>query len=142
MSVIPTFKLWSYELEKGDVPAHVIERLVGSTLKELASFQAAGGQVLFGTDVGYMHDYDPTAEYELMAKAGMSSSQILASLTTAPAERWKEDKQRGRVDRGFSADLVVLGGDPFADVKNFANVKCVFRGGSLIYKAAAPAKAP
>jgi imidazolonepropionase-like amidohydrolase len=139
MSVIPTFKLWLYELKKENVPANVVDMLVGSTLKELTAFQAAGGQILFGTDVGYMHDYDPTAEYELMAKAGMTAPQILASLTTAPAARWKEDQQRGRVDRGFAADLVVLGGDPMVDVKNFANVKCVFRGGKLIYSAATKA---
>ena len=49
--------------------------------------------MLFGTDVGYMHDYDPTDEYVLMAKAGMSPAQILESLTTAPAARWKEEKR-------------------------------------------------
>lgn len=139
MSVIPTFKLWRYELNKDKVPAHIVDMLVGSTFKELQAFRSVQGQVLFGTDVGYMHDYDPTEEYELMAQAGMTPAQILASLTTAPAERWKEDKQRGQVARGFAADLVVLGGDPFAEVKNFANVKCVFRGGSLIYSAAAKA---
>lgn len=34
---------------------------------------AAGGATLFGTDVGYMGDYDPFDEYTLMARAGMSA---------------------------------------------------------------------
>jgi imidazolonepropionase-like amidohydrolase len=68
-----------------------------------------------------------------MSKAGMSATDILASLTTAPAERWKESEQRGRVQSGMAADLVVLGGDPADDVKNFANVRCVFRAGKLVY---------
>ena len=37
---------------------------------EVAAFAAAGGQLLFGTDVGYMGDFDPTDEYALMARAG------------------------------------------------------------------------
>jgi imidazolonepropionase-like amidohydrolase len=137
MSVIPTFKLWSYELAKGNVPPEVVDRLVGATLAELRSFVTAGGQVLFGTDVGYMHEFDPTDEYALMARAGLAPAQILASLTTEPAKRWKEERRRGRVAPGFDADLVVLAGDPFDDIRNFVQVRCVFRGGVQIY--AAPA---
>jgi imidazolonepropionase-like amidohydrolase len=135
MSVIPTFKLWPYELAKQSVPQPVVDRLVGATLAELRAFADAGGQILFGTDVGYMHEFDPTDEYVLMAKTGLTPSQILASLTTAPAARWKEETRRGRVEPGFDADLVVLAGDPFADVKNFAQVRCVFRAGEQIYPA-------
>jgi hypothetical protein len=40
-----------------------------------------------------MNDYDPTDEYALMAEAGMTFRQILASLTTAPAERFGASKQ-------------------------------------------------
>jgi imidazolonepropionase-like amidohydrolase len=137
VSVIPTFKLWYYELAKENVPANVADTLVDATFDELRAFRKAGGQVLFGTDVGYMHDYDPTDEYVLMAKAGMSPMEILASLTTAPAARWNEAKARGRVSPGFAADLVVLAADPAQDVKNFANVRCVFRGGERIYSSVA-----
>jgi imidazolonepropionase-like amidohydrolase len=33
----------------------------------------------------------------------------------------------------MDADLVVLDGDPVSDVRNFARVRCVYRGGKLIY---------
>jgi imidazolonepropionase-like amidohydrolase len=137
MSVIPTFKLWVYELRKENVPAPVIDKLVGATLDELRGFKAAGGQILFGTDVGYMHDYDPTDEYVFMAKAGMTPMQILGSLTTAPAVRWQESERRGRIAPQADADLVVLAGDPVADVTNFAKVRCAFRAGAQIYSAPA-----
>jgi imidazolonepropionase-like amidohydrolase len=133
MSVIPTFKLWHYELAKGGAPAHVSDRLVAATLEELRTFRVAGGQILFGTDVGYMSEFDPTDEYVLMSKAGLNAMDILASLTTAPAERWNESAQRGRVAPGMAADLVVLAADPADDVRNFAKVRCVFRAGKLIY---------
>jgi imidazolonepropionase-like amidohydrolase len=135
MSVIPTFKLWIYELRKQNVPANIVDNLVGATLQELRTFIAAGGQVLFGTDVGYMHEYDPTDEYLFMAKAGMSPMEILASLTTAPAARWNESRQRGQIAKGYEADLVVLAADPADDVANFARVRCTIRGGVPIYRA-------
>jgi imidazolonepropionase-like amidohydrolase len=138
MSVIPTFKLWFYELNKDDVPPAVVDSLVGATFEQLRSFNNVQGQVLFGTDVGYMHDYDPTDEYVLMAKAGMSPAQILESLTIAPAARMKEEKRHGQIAKGFAADLVMLTADPFEDVQNFSNVKCVLRAGAPIYSRAGP----
>jgi imidazolonepropionase-like amidohydrolase len=92
-----------------------------------------GGQVLFGTDVGYMTDHDPMLEYELMAKAGMTPMQILASLTTSPAARWQEQHRRGRLAAGMDADLVVLDADPADSPRHFAKVRCAIRGGQVIY---------
>jgi imidazolonepropionase-like amidohydrolase len=135
MSMIPTIKLWPYELAKQKVPEEITDKLVAATLAELRAFKEAGGQILFGTDVGYMQEFDPTDEYRFMSQAGLSAMDILASLTTAPADRWKESARRGRVTAGLDADLVVLKGDPAEDVANFANVRCVFRGGQLIYSA-------
>lgn len=135
MSVIPTFKLWTYELNKGNVPAAIVEKLVGATHEELRVFAAAGGQILFGTDVGYMHEYDPAAEYAGMAKAGLTHAQILAALTSAPAARFNETRERGVIKPGYAADLVVLAADPGDDVANFARVRCTIRGGKTIYRA-------
>jgi imidazolonepropionase-like amidohydrolase len=137
MSVIPTFKLWVYELAKEQVPHPIVDKLVGATLDELRGFQAAGGQILFGTDVGYMHEYDPSDEYTFMSRAGMTPMQILASLTTAPAARWQESERRGRIVTKADADLVVLASDPLEDVTNFAKVRCAFRAGAQIYSAPA-----
>ena len=83
-----------------------------------------------------MDDYDATEEYELMAEAGMDFRQILASLTTAPAERFDESKRLGRIAEGFLADLVVLSGDPSKDVRALAAVGYTIRRGELIYSRA------
>jgi imidazolonepropionase-like amidohydrolase len=82
-----------------------------------------------------MHEYDPAEEYAGMAKAGLSPMQILASLTTAPAARWNESRERGRIAPGYVADLTVLAADPADDVANFARVRCTLRGGAPIYRA-------
>ncbi|MBK9605197.1 MAG: amidohydrolase family protein [Betaproteobacteria bacterium] len=135
MSVIPTLKLLGHELDKEKVPPEVTRRLVAASVAHVRAFVAAGGQVLFGTDAGYMSDFDPTEEYVLMARAGLTPMQILASLTTAPAARWNEAGRRGRVAAGLDADLVVLEADPAADPANFAKVRCTISRGRTVYPA-------
>jgi len=136
VSVIPTLQLMGYELKKENVPPAVTQRLVAASVEHARSFAAAGGQILFGTDVGYMSDFDPTEEYRLLSKAGLSAMQILASLTTTPATRWKESDRCGRIVAKMEADLVVLDADPAADPANFARVACTIRSGKVIYAAA------
>lgn len=138
--LVPTLKLLRHELAKEQVPPAVGEPIVQDSVREVGKFAAAGGKVLFGTDVDYMTDADPTEEYELMAQAGMGPMQILASLTTTPAERWNEAHRRGRIAPGLDADLVVLEADPAEDVRQFARVKCAVRGGQVIYTQ--PARRP
>lgn len=134
MAMIPTLKLLPFELQKQQVPPQIAKRIVNESVQEFGRFAAMGGQILFGTDVGYMTDFDPTLEYELMAQAGMTPMQILASLTIAPAVRWHEQDRRGRLAAGMDADIVVLNADPIDSPRNFADVRCVIRGGEVIYE--------
>lgn len=131
--VVPTLKLLKHELAKEQVPGDVADRILQDNVEQFGRFAAAGGRVLFGTDVDYMTDYDPADEYGLMARAGMSPMQILASLTTTPAARWDEAQRRGRIAPGMDADIVVLKGDPGRSVQHFAAVMCTVRGGKVIH---------
>lgn len=140
MALIPTLQLWRYELTRGGAPPAVVERFQAAGVLQLEEFAAAGGEVLFGTDVGYMSYFDPTEEYLEMAKAGLDYQQILASLTTAPARRFlgeADGDAAGTLSAGQPADLVLLDGDPAADVSVFAKTHLVLRGGDVIYRAAA-----
>jgi imidazolonepropionase-like amidohydrolase len=96
---------------------------------------AGRGRILFGTDAGFVTDYESlTAEFGLMEHAGMTFSEILDSLTTAPAEFFGYTSS-GRVAPGFEADLVVLRADPANDVNAFADVAMTLRQGVVIYRA-------
>ena len=132
MSVVPTLQLFGYEMKRENAEPRVVGLAAEDLVEQVRTYSKAGGQILFGTDVGYMTDYDPTEEYRLMARA-LSPMQILASLTVAPAVRWKEGARRGQVVKGQDADLVVLGADPATDAANFAKVRCTIRGGQLIH---------
>jgi imidazolonepropionase-like amidohydrolase len=133
VSLIPTLKLWTHEVRNDRTSQR--EQFVASGVAQLRIWAASGGVVLFGTDVGYMDDYDTTEEFALMGQAGMSSRQILASLTTAPAERFGESVNLGWIAPGRTADIVVLDGDPSKDVRAFANVRYTIRDGRVIYEA-------
>jgi imidazolonepropionase-like amidohydrolase len=115
MALIPTLKLFKYEAKGDGEPPSGIERWAAVTREQLRRFLLHGGEVLFGTDAGYMSDFDPTEEYELMAQAGMTWRQILASLTTLPANRLGDGRRKGVIRKGWDADLVVLTHDPASD---------------------------
>src|SRR5207237_441256 len=107
---------------------------INTEIAQLRAWLAAGGTVLFGTDLGAV-EYDPTEEYVLMARTGMSFRQILASLTTAPAGRFGESDRTGRIAVGLQADLAVLRGDPAKDIRSLADVRYTLRAGKIIYSA-------
>jgi imidazolonepropionase-like amidohydrolase len=134
VSLIPTLKLWRYELRHDR--DSVRERFAGLGVGQLRAWLASGGVVLFGTDVGYMNDYDPSDEYALMAEADMSARQILASLTTTPAGQFGESTRLGRIGSGLAADLVVLSEDPSVNPRAFAAVRYTIRDGIVIYRSA------
>jgi imidazolonepropionase-like amidohydrolase len=127
-ALIPTLSLFTTVVLDSALTA----RIVASAVSELKQFSENGGVVLFGTDVGFTKFYDTSTEYELMHRA-LSERQVLASLTTNPAQYFKA-ASKGRVEKGFDADLVVLDGDPVTDVRNLAKVAYTLRAGEVIYR--------
>src|SRR3954471_17796737 len=127
-ALTPTLSLFA----KLPLPPEIVGRLVDNIVGQLKSFSENGNTVLFGTDVGYIPLYDTTLEYQLMHRA-LGERQVLASLTTNPASYFKAAK-KGRLEKGFDADVVVLDGDPLADVTNLAKVAYTIRAGKVIYQ--------
>ena len=132
MALIPTLTLWHFE-SRGDSPEEFEKAMNTVVLPQLRSFSAAGGQILFGTDVGYTDRFDTTEEFMWMSRAGMSSREILASLTTNPAQRFRYATRRGRIAKGMEADLVVLRADPEHDGTAFSRVRYTIIGGKITY---------
>jgi imidazolonepropionase-like amidohydrolase len=133
MALIPTLTLWDVEARKASLKDADREGWMTAMVAQLRAYSQAGGEILFGTDVGYTDHYDTAMEYTEMSRAGMSFPQILASLTTAPAKRFGVASHSGRVAQGMDADLVVLDGDPEKEITALAKVHLVIRGGTTIY---------
>jgi imidazolonepropionase-like amidohydrolase len=133
--------LWSDE----EIPEEVIERMVAQGMKviptlhidpspvriqNLRRFHEAGGKVIYGTDMGNTGPppgIDPT-ELKLMHEAGMSIEQVLASATSAASHLGL--KNRGVIEAGAPADLVLVDGDPRDDFRVLSNVVRVIRSGT------------
>lgn len=128
-ALIPTLMVWQSMLRHDRISLR--EQLVETAVGQLQAWLAREGNVLFGTDLGAV-DCDPTDEYDLMAKAGATFSDILASLTTAPAQQFAR-RERGEIAVRNPADLVVLRDDPVTNPKALASVEYAFRDGALIY---------
>ena len=135
MALTPTLTLWDIESKKGNASAADIEKWMKMASDQLGIFSREGGQVIFGTDVGYIQQFNTSEEFLWMFRAGLNYQQILASLTTNPAQRFGYANRSGRIAKGFDADLVVLNADPESDSSAFSNIRYTIREGKIIYTA-------
>ncbi len=124
MAMVPTLKLFS---EDRDIPR--IRAIV-------SRFHQLGGPLMFGTDTGFLTDYDMTEEYRQLQLAGLSWREVLAMLTTAPAERFRVADHEGKIAPGMDGDLTILSSDPAAgDAAAFTKVRYTIRNGRVLYGA-------
>jgi imidazolonepropionase-like amidohydrolase len=105
--------------------------VAAANLKRVA---AAGLPVALGTDAGNpltLHGPSVYAELEAMQAAGLTPQQVLLAATRDSARALGRAKDLGTVEKGKQADLLILGADPAADIKNVRQVRHVMRGGAL-----------
>ena len=105
-------------------------------ISNLRRFLGAGGRVVYGTDLGnagVRPGIDPT-EVRLMARAGMSPLEILASATSGSAG-WLGLDDRGMIAPGMRADLVALDTENIDKASDLAKVDDVWRGGRRVTSA-------
>ena len=133
VALVPTLKLFEIELDREGAPPAVKAKVIAIGQRQVADYAAAGGELLFGTDSGYIDWYDTRDELRMMGEAGLDWRQILASLTTAPARRFGNEVRQGRLAPGQAADVVLLDADPRDDVAGFAAVRAVYRDGRRVY---------
>jgi imidazolonepropionase-like amidohydrolase len=133
VALIPTISLFPDEERKFGGSKEDERRVTNNSISQLKSYFDAGGTILFGTDVGYTQLYDTTSEYQYMSQSGMTWRDILASLSTNPANFFKVPNS-GQIAKGMEGDLVVLAADPASDPRNFANVVRTIRAGRIIYE--------
>ncbi|CAN5172467.1 amidohydrolase family protein [soil metagenome] len=118
MVLVPTLEI------RGDDPA---------AIAALGAFREAGGQVLYGTDLGNTGTAPgiEVREVRAMLAAGMSPAEVLRSATSDPALYMALDT--GRLEAGKVADIVILGADPFEDPTAYDDVRLVVAGGEIVF---------
>jgi imidazolonepropionase-like amidohydrolase len=71
-------------------------------------------------------------EMELLQDAGMRTMDIIQSATIANARFFRIEERLGSLEKGKLADLILVEGDPLADIKAMRNVKRVMLNGVWI----------
>ena len=113
------------------VPETLVARSKTS-IANLLAVQRAGIPVAMGTDAGNpltLHGPAVFAELEAMRAAGLTPMEVLVAATRNGAAAMGRGADFGTVAPGKLADLVVLSGDPLADVRNWRCLRYVVRGG-------------
>ena len=93
MTIIPTLKLFSRDDN--------IANIRGLDYQ----FHQLRGRLVYGTDTGFLTDYDQGEEFGDLMEAGFGFRDVLAMLTTAPAELFHLSQRRGQVMTGIGGDL-------------------------------------
>jgi imidazolonepropionase-like amidohydrolase len=121
------------ELERRLAPSYAF-------LEQLArAFQAGGVPMLAGTDATMpvvVPGFGLFRELECLVAAGLRPYDALLSATRRPAEFLRIADRAGTVEAGKRADLVLLEGNPLADIRALRSQAGVMRGGAWMDRTA------
>ncbi|WP_288381616.1 CIA30 family protein [uncultured Massilia sp.] len=96
-----------------------------------AALYKAGVPVLAGTDAGNagtQHGASMHRELAALVDAGLAPVDALAAATSLPAKVFRLG-QRGRIDKGYKADLLLVEGDPSVDIRATRRIVEVWKDG-------------
>jgi imidazolonepropionase-like amidohydrolase len=112
-------------LERAGITWEVRQRL-------MARMHEAGVRLVAGADTGI----SPGKPHGLVARAvadfvhgGIPTAAALAMATSTAAEVTGLGREKGRLRAGFDADVLIVDGDPFADIAALTRVSAVFANG-------------
>jgi imidazolonepropionase-like amidohydrolase len=104
--------------------------------RNLKALVAGGVTIAMGTDTGAAANrfpgYFELMELEMMADAGLTPRQVLASATRDAARCMGHERDLGTLTPGKWADLVVLDADPLVAIKNIRTINAVYVAGTRV----------
>ena len=111
----------------------------GQILENIRHLVDEGVVVAFGTDSPDM--LSPFVEVELLSKV-LAPDEIVAALTRNAAIFLGLEREIGTLEAGKTADIVIIDGDPLADVTALSRVVMVIQGGVVVvdFRGSADAK--
>lgn len=143
--LVPTFAVLVQVVEIADrdpqaLPPYVAKKARDLLARQRVSFALAleiGVKVALGTDAGGIAHGRNAREFGYMVDAGMSPLRALAAGTSDAAACMGLGDETGVISEGRAADLLLVDGDPLADVRILENrekLRLVMKDG-VAYKA-------
>jgi len=104
-----------------------------TAMRNLKRLHDAGVSIAAGTDAGNIgtpHGPALFREFELMRTAGLTPREILTTATAGGARLLGRD-DLGQLESGMQADLIVLDGNPLADISTVSSIHRVVKEGRV-----------
>jgi Amidohydrolase family len=102
-------------------------------LEAVARFHRAGVPIVSGTD--NFAGFTLQRELELYVKAGIPANEVLRIATWNGATYARVLADRGSIERGKRADVILIDGDPTQNISTIRNVALVLQDGDAYYPA-------
>ena len=67
-----------------------------------------------------------------MVSSGMDPDQVIQAATRSAAQHLGKLDELGTVETGKLADLLIINGDPLADITALYNIEVVIKGGKIV----------
>ncbi|HYD69503.1 amidohydrolase family protein [Azospirillum sp.] len=126
--LVPTIAAVKNILDHADqgIPAYVVDKARSVAERHQASFrmyQKAGGRIALGTDAGTPFNTHGANARELayMVDWGMTPTEALVAGTSQGADLMGLDHRIGTIAEGLMADLLLVRGNPAADIEAAAD---------------------
>lgn len=116
----------------GDNKENVLTK--SELLAEVKKLYDAGVPILAGTDppnVGINYGTDLYNELKLLAEAGIPNLDVIKGATSHTAKAFGLEKS-GYLQNGFKADMILIDGNPFADIEAISNINSVWKRGRKV----------
>lgn len=114
------------------VPEGMDERYRASfqhMLEFVSELHRSGVKIVAGTDG--LPGFTLHRELELYAQAGIPNADVLRIATLVPAQILKREKDLGTIEPGKLADLIIVDGNPLANISDIRRVVRVVKDGNV-----------
>ena len=119
---------------KGSFSFKTSEANYAAAEKALRQLEAAKVPILAGTDApnpGMIFGASLHRELSLLVSAGLTPIEALRAATSIPADKFRI-LGRGRIRQGFVADLLLVNGDPAADITATRKIDTIWKEGNRV----------
>jgi imidazolonepropionase-like amidohydrolase len=110
-------------------------------LDNMKALYEGGVLIALGTDAGMPrtpHGTSTLNEMELMVRAGLPAKAALMAGTSNSARAIGVYDQRGSIEVGKDADVVLIAGKPWDEISDLHKTKYTFVGGKMVFGEGAP----